>query len=100
MSDWIRANNLNSPTEYFIDPTSQESQQAMKAKADQATQQAQAEAAGQKELLTVQHDFKMAEQAQEIEYKKWSDELDAKVKQYDTNSKFIAGVTDGKNVNP
>ncbi len=71
MADWIRASDLPRPEEYLIDPTSEESQQAQQAAAQQEEQAQQ-----QQVQFTVQ-------------YQRWSDLLDAELKEADITSKAV-----------
>lgn len=81
MSDWCRANDLHNPEQYLIDPNSQEAQQAQQAKAQQQEQQAKQLQDVQKQLLQLQHAFELEKQRRDLEYKVWSDQLDAEVEE-------------------
>lgn len=81
MTDWLRASNIQTPEQYLIDPDSPEAQQAMQRQAQSQAQQAQQMQAMQQQLLKVQHDFELLKQQRDIDYKVWSDRLDAEVKE-------------------
>jgi hypothetical protein len=89
LADWIRANNLGSPDEYLIDPTSQPAQQAQAAKAEQAQQQQAQMAQIQQQLMQMQHHFDMAKQQAELDYKQWSDELKAQIEEMKLHNQTI-----------
>ena len=81
MADWLRASDLGDPTQYFVDPESQEAQQAEQMQA-QAMQQQQAELqAAQEKLQQDQFAFELEKQRRDLEYKVWSDKLDAEVEE-------------------
>jgi hypothetical protein len=85
MSDWMRANDLQQPQEYLIDPTSPEAQQAQQQQAQAAQQQAQQQAqqmlAIQTQLIKTQGEVDARKQERELRYKVWSDQLDAEVQE-------------------
>ena len=92
MSDWIRAAGLGSPDQYLIDPASAGARQAAQAAAVAAEQKAAAVSGHDLELLNEQHryelvkaarqhGFDLAQQERELEYKVWSDRLDAELKE-------------------
>jgi hypothetical protein len=89
MGDWIRTANLGSADQYLIDPSSPESQQAQQAQGQQAQQQAQEQMQIQTSLMNLQHDFELEKQRRDLEYKAWSDKLDAEVKEADMTSKGV-----------
>lgn len=81
MCDWCRANDLQTPEQYLIDPTSPEAQQAQQAMAQKAQQD---QAAQQKQIQDLQAQiqaFELEKQARDLRYKVWSDQLDAEVKE-------------------
>lgn len=81
MTDWMRANDLSTPEQYLIDPESPEAQQAAQGKAQSQQQQQQALADMQKQLIQIQHNFELLKQSRDLQYKVWSDQLDAEVKE-------------------
>ena len=81
MCDWIRANDLKAPDEYLIDPTSQDAQQAQQAQAQQQQAQQKKMEDLQRELIHMQHQFELLKQKKDLEYKVWSDQLDADVEE-------------------
>jgi hypothetical protein len=81
MGDWIRTANLGSPDQYLIDPKSQESQQASQQQAQQAKQQQESQVQIQSQLIRMQQDFELEKQRRDLEYKAWSDKLDAEVEE-------------------
>jgi len=81
MCDWLRANDLDTPEQYLIDPTSQEAQQAQQTMAQREQEQAAKMEAMQRQLLEMQHAFELEKQSNDIRYKVWSDQLDAEVKE-------------------
>lgn len=81
MCDWCRANDLHTPEQYLIDPTSQEAQQAQQNMAQQQQEQA---AAQQKQITDLQAQvqaFELEKQSRDLRYKVWSDQLDAEVQE-------------------
>jgi hypothetical protein len=89
MGDWIRTANLGAPDQYLIDPKSPEAQQAAQAQAQQQQQQIQDQVRIQAELTKLTQDFELEKQRRDIEYKVWSDKLDAEVKEADMTSKSV-----------
>jgi hypothetical protein len=92
LADWIRTANLGKPDQYLIDPSSQEAQAA----AQQQQQQAQ-DAARQKldidiEVAKIQQDFELEKQRRELNYKVWSDKLDAEVEEAKITSSSVIEV--------
>jgi len=81
MCDWLRANDLDTPEQYLIDPTSQEAQQAQQTMAQREQEQAAKMEAMQKQLVEMQHAFELEKQSRDLQYKVWSDQLDAEVKE-------------------
>lgn len=81
MCDWCRANDLDTPEQYLIDPTSPEAQQAMQQKAESQQQQMQAQQAQIQQLQKQVQDFELEKQSRDLRYKVWSDQLDAEVKE-------------------
>jgi hypothetical protein len=73
MTDWCRASDLQNPDQYLVDPGSDQAQQAEQSKAQQADQAKQeAQQAVQKG-----YEFELEKQHRDIEYKMWSDQLQA-----------------------
>jgi len=93
MSDWIRTANLGAPDQYLIDPASPEAKQAAQARQQEQQQQQQTGLMIQKAAADLQHQYKLAEQAQEIQYKRWSDVIDAQLKEAELT---LRGVIDTK----
>jgi len=89
MSDWIRANDLESPDRYLLDPEQPEQQQAAAQQSQQAEQQRQQLVKDQQTLLQQQHRQDMAKQEAELAYKKWSDELDAEIKEAELTTDIL-----------
>jgi hypothetical protein len=79
MADWIRANNLNDPSEYLIDPTSIESLKAGKMKDDIARQKANQTKEEIVLLEQIKHQFALNIQQNELNFK--YTELQAKTNQ-------------------
>lgn len=73
MADWIRTYNLGDPSEYLINPLSQEAQQAMQAKAQEAQQQQQQMAQMQAKV----EEFERWKHASELQFKYYAENLDA-----------------------
>jgi len=92
MGDWIRTANLGAPDQYLIDPKSPEAQQAAQAQAQQQQQQLQEQVQIQAELTKLTQDFELEKQRRDLEYKVWSDQLDAEVKEADMTSKAVLEV--------
>ncbi len=81
MSDWIRTANLGGPDQYLIDPKSQEAQQAIQQQNDNARQMKEEQVRIQSQLIRLEQDFQLEKQRRDLEYKTWSDKLDAEVKE-------------------
>lgn len=81
MTDWLRASNIQTPEQYLIDPDSPEAQQAMQQQAMSQAQQQKQMQQMQQQLLDMQHAFELEKQRRDLEYKTWSDRLDAEVKE-------------------
>jgi hypothetical protein len=79
LADWNRANDLGSPEQYWVDPDSPEAQQMEQQTAQQQAQQAQQMQQREDELAQREIDFELEKQRRDLEYKRWSDELDAEV---------------------
>jgi len=98
MCDWSRANNLTTPQEYFIDPTSPEAQQAQHNQAMAAQQQSQQQQLTvvqiQEHLIKVQGQVDAMKQDKELRYKVWADKLDAEVKEAEMTGKGIVQMAD------
>ena len=92
MGDWIRTAGLGSPDQYLIDPSSPESQQAAQQQQASAKQQAEQQVQIQSQLIRLQQDFELEKQRRDLEYKTWSDKLDAEVKEADMVSKGVIEV--------
>lgn len=92
MGDWIRTAGLGSPDQYLIDPSSPESQQAAQQQQQSQKQQAEQQVQIQSQLIRLQQDFELEKQRRDLEYKTWSDKLDAEVKEADMTSKGIIEV--------
>lgn len=87
MGDWIRTANLGNPDQYLIDPNSPEAQQAQQRMAEQQQQQATEQVRMEAELIKLNQNFDLEKQRRELEYKVWSDKLDAEIKEADMVSK-------------
>jgi hypothetical protein len=81
MCDWLRASDIDTPEQYLIDPTSPEAQQAQQAQAQQQQQQQQQMQQVQQAMIRMQHNFELLKQQRDLDYKVWSDRLDAEVKE-------------------
>jgi hypothetical protein len=96
MGDWVRTAGLGSPDQYFIDPKSPESQQASQQAMRNQKQQSEDQVRMQAELIKLQHDFELEKQRRDLEYKHWSDKLDAEVEE----AKLVGnGVIEMKKIN-
>lgn len=89
LMDQLRAQNIDTPEEYYMDPMSEEAQQAMQEKAEAAQQEKQEMVQLQQQMEQMKHQFEMEKQARDIEYKRWSDELKADIEE----AKLIAQKT-------
>jgi len=89
MSDWIRSTGLGDPTQYLIDPTSPEAQQA--AQQQQQSQQQAAQQAKQDalEMLKAQADANRYEKQPEIEWKYYDTDTDAGLKEAEITAKAV-----------
>jgi hypothetical protein len=96
LADWIRANNLGSPDEYLIDPSSQPAEQAKQGKSNAAKEQAATMQAQQAELLRLQHHFDMTKQEAELQYKQWSDELKAQIEEMKLHNSTLISINDNQ----
>jgi hypothetical protein len=92
MCDWIRANDLKAPDEYLIDPTSQAAQQAQQAQAQQQQAQQKKMEDLQREMVQMQHHFELLKQQKDLEYKVWSDQLDAEVEEAKITSSAVIDI--------
>lgn len=81
MCDWLRASDIDTPEQYLIDPNSQEAQQKMQQQAQAQQQQAQQMQQMQKQMIQMQQNFELLKQQRDLDYKVWSDRLDAEVKE-------------------
>ena len=81
MTDWLRANDLPQPEQYLVDPDSEESKQVQQQNAQSQQQQKQEMDAMQRQMIQMQHDFELEKQRREIQYKVWSDKLDAETEE-------------------
>lgn len=81
MCDWMRASDLDTPEQYVIDPESPEAQQAQQNQAAQQQQQQEQMRALQQGLIQMQQAFELEKQRRDLQYKVWSDQLDAEVKE-------------------
>lgn len=81
MTDWLRASNIQTPEQYLIDPDSPEAQQAMQQKSESQAQMQQQMQQMQEQLVQQQIDFELEKQRRDLQYKVWSDKLDAEVKE-------------------
>jgi hypothetical protein len=81
MGDWIRTAGLGSPDQYLIDPKSPESQQAVQQQQASAKQNQESQVQIQSQLIRLQQDFELEKQRRDLEYKAWSDKLDAEVEE-------------------
>jgi hypothetical protein len=96
MGDWIRTANLGSPDQYLVDPKSQEAQQAIEQKNQSSQQQTEQQVRMQAELIKLTQDFELEKQRRDLEYKAWSDKLDAEVEE----AKMVSnGVIEVKKLN-
>jgi hypothetical protein len=81
MCDWLRANDLPDPDQYLIDPSSPESMQADKQNKANAQMQQQQAVQLQQRMVQMQHDFELEKQRRDLEYKQWSDQLNAEIEE-------------------
>lgn len=81
MCDWCRASDLQTPEQYLIDPNSPEAQQAANQQAQQAQQQMQQQQQQIEKLQAQIQAFELEKQRRDLEYKTWSDQLDAEVQE-------------------
>jgi hypothetical protein len=81
MSDWIRTANLGSPDQYLIDPASPEAQQAAQQNAQGQKQAIEDQVRMQQQIMNLQHAFELEKQSRDLQYKTWSDKLDAEVEE-------------------
>lgn len=81
MADWLRANDIPDADKYLIDPSSPQAQAAAQQNA-QAQQQGMAQTVlVQQRMMTMQHEFELVKQERELDYKRWSDALNAELKE-------------------
>lgn len=97
MCDWIRANDIRQPEEYLIDPSSQQAQQAQQQQAQNQQQQAQQQIQLQQQMMQMQQQFELLKQERDLEYKRWSDMLDAEVEEAKITQTGIATALDAVN---
>ena len=81
MTDWLRASDIDTPEQYLIDPTSPEAKQTLAQREQAQAQQQQQMAQMQKAMIDMQQKFELLKQQRELDYKVWSDQLDAEVKE-------------------
>lgn len=81
MCDWCRASDLDTPEQYLIDPTSPEAQKAREDKSRATQQQMQAQQQQIQQLQQQVQQFELEKQRRDLQYKVWSDQLDAEVKE-------------------
>ena len=89
MCDWCRANDLQTPEQYLIDPTSQEAQQAQQAMAQKAQQDSAAQQQQIQELQKQVQDFELEKQRRDLEFKVWDAQLDAETKEADITARNV-----------
>jgi hypothetical protein len=92
MCDWCRASDLSTPEQYLIDPTSPEAQQAQQNMAQQAQQQSQQQQAQIAALQKQVQDFELEKQRRDLNYKVWSDQLDAETKEAEMTAKNVVEI--------
>jgi hypothetical protein len=92
MGDWIRTANLGSPDQYLVDPKSPEAQQAAQAQSQAQQQQMQEQVRIQAELTKLTQDFELEKQRRDLEYKVWSDKLDAEIKEADITARSVVDI--------
>jgi hypothetical protein len=81
LADWLRASDLPDVEAYYIDPDSQEAQAALKEKGEAAQAQAkQAEELSQR-LIDNEQQLDKYKHDSELEYKRWSDQLNAAIEE-------------------
>lgn len=79
--DWLRANDIPDPDQYVIDPSSPQAQEAAQRNAQNAQQQQQQAVQVQQRLVQMQQDFELEKQSRDLEYKRWSDNLNAEIEE-------------------
>ena len=81
MTDWLRASDIDTPEQYLIDPNSDEAKAVMQQRAQGQQQQQQQMQQMQLQLMRMDQSFKLLMQKNDLDYKTWSDLLDAEVKE-------------------
>ena len=92
MTDWLRANDLGQPEQYFVDPTSQEAQQAEQMQAQQMEQQQQQMRQMEQQMVQMQQQFELEKQANELRFKYYDANLDAEVEEAKITSSAIIDI--------
>jgi hypothetical protein len=81
MTDWVRASNLETPEQYMVDPQSEEAQAVQAQQAEQQQAQQQQLQQLQQRMVEQEQAFELEKQRRDLEYKRWSDLLDAEVEE-------------------
>jgi hypothetical protein len=81
MTDWVRASNLDTPEQYMVDPQSPEAQAAAQQQQQQQQQMQEQMQQLQQQMVAQQQQFELEKQRRDLEYKRWSDLLDAEVEE-------------------
>ena len=98
MSDWIRSNDLGDPTQYLIDPMSEEAQQAAQASAQAQQQQQEQMQQMQQQMIEMQQAFELKLKQMEIEWKYYDTDMDTQAKEADITAKSIVEIKKAANV--
>ena len=81
LADWLRASDLPDVEAYYIDPSSEEAQQALKQKAEQAQAQQQKQEQLQKSLIDQEQQLDKYKHDTQLQFDKWEAMLKAETEE-------------------
>ncbi len=92
LADWLNVVDLDDVSSYYVDPASEEAQQAGQAKQQAQQQQAQDAEKLQQRLIDQEQQLDKYKHDTELAYKKWSDQLDAQVEEMKITGQALANM--------
>jgi len=96
MTDWLRANDLGQPEQYFVDPDSNEALTAEKQQVQNMQQQQEQMRQMEQQMIQMQQQFELQKQDNELRFKYYDANLDAEIQEAKITS---SAVIDMKKIN-
>jgi len=96
MTDWLRANDLGQPEQYFVDPDSNEALTAEKQQVQNMQQQQEQMRQMEQQMIQMQQQFELQKQDNELKFKYYDANLDAEIQEAKITS---SAVIDMKKIN-